>query len=152
MAFFPVLTVYRDRDIHQATGRLYWTDMGTPPLNDGSVWSSKRDGSDIQSVVPKGQVHTPKQCVIDQEAGKLYFCDREGMRVHRVDLDGSNHEILIQRGDFNDKAQMANQTNWPVGIAVSRKLGKIFWTQKGHSKASEGRIFSADIDIPKGKT
>ena len=37
---------------------------------------------------------------------------------------------------------------WPVGITVSKKLRKFFWTQKGHSKANEGRIFCAGLDMP----
>lgn len=36
------------------------------------------------------------------------------------------------------------------GITISQKLQKLFWTQKGGSKAGRGRIFSAAIDIPKG--
>lgn len=129
---------------------MYFTAMGAPTENDGEIWSSKLDGSDARRLLAPGQIHTPKQCVIDQQSGKLYVCDREGMRVHRMDLDGSNHEILVQQGDFRDKKQMQEQTNWCVGITVSRKLGKFFWTLKGRPKSSEGRIFSANINFPEG--
>lgn len=34
---------------------------------------------------------------------------------------------------------------------MARKLGRFFWTQKGaSSKANQGRIFSATIDMPEG--
>ncbi|KIL90178.1 hypothetical protein FAVG1_06917 [Fusarium avenaceum] len=136
-------------DVHG--DRMYWTCMGHPPTNDGAVYSAKLDGSDIRTVVPRGQVHTPKQLHISQESKKIYFCDREGLRIHRCNLDGSEHEVLVQTGDFaNEPEKVADQTNWPVGITVSDKLGKIFWTQKGPSKGNGGRIFSASIDMPAG--
>ncbi|KLO97500.1 Uncharacterized protein LW93_3478 [Fusarium fujikuroi] len=131
--------------------RMYWTCMGYPPNNDGAVYSAKLDGSDIRTVIPRGRVHTPKQLHISQGSKKIYFCDREGLRIHRCNLDGSEHEILVQTGDFAqefDKA--ADQTNWPVGITVSENLGKVFWTQKGPSKGNDGRILSTSIDISEG--
>ncbi|RFN52411.1 hypothetical protein FIE12Z_3342 [Fusarium flagelliforme] len=136
-------------DVHG--DRMYWTCMGNPPANDGALYSAKLDGSDIRTVVPRGQVHTPKQLHISHATKKIYFCDREGLRVHRCNLNGSEHEILIQTGDYaNEPEKVADQKNWPVGIAVSDKLGKIFWTQKGASKGNEGRIFCASINIPSG--
>ena len=63
------------------------------------VHSAKLDGGDVRAVVPSGGVRTGKQCVVDQQAKKLYFTDREGLRVMRVNLDGLSHESLIQNGD-----------------------------------------------------
>lgn len=40
----------------------------------------------------------------------------------------------------------------PIGIAVSRTLNKLFWTQKGRPKGSDGRIFAASLDVPAGRT
>ena len=127
--------------------------MGNPVANDGAVYSAKLDGSDIQTLVPPAAVHTPKQCVVDQHTKKLYFTDREGMRVMRVDLDGSNHETLVQNGDWKvDTDRMTDQRNWCVGITLSHKLGKFFWTQKGFSKSGTGRIFCANMEMPQGAT
>ena len=39
---------------------------------------------------------------------------------------------------------------WCVGIAISRRLGNVFWSQKGFSKAGTGRIFSANLEMPAG--
>lgn len=139
-------------DISLKTGRIYWTNMGIPTSNDGQVQSCKLDGSDIQTAIPKGAVHTPKQLIIDQESNKLYFCDREGMRVMRSNLDGSEHEILIQTGDWKNEEEAADQLNWCVGISVDRRGGKFYWTQKGMSKAGKGRIFRANIEMPKGES
>jgi hypothetical protein len=66
-------------DISLKTGRIYWANMGIPTENDGIVQSFKLDGSDIQTVIQAGDVHAPKQLIIDQENDKLYICDREGL-------------------------------------------------------------------------
>ncbi|KXT03668.1 hypothetical protein AC578_5155 [Pseudocercospora eumusae] len=139
--------------ISKKYGRIFWTQMGNPGSNDGSIMSANLDGSDVRSLLPKGAVNTPKQIVIDEEAGKLYFCDREGLRVHRCGLDGSNQEILVQTGDsvLNQEHQM-DQTRWCVGIALSKKLNRVFWTQKGAPKSKQGRILCASLDMPEGET
>lgn len=132
--------------------RLYWTNMGIPSSNDGSVMSANRDGSDVRTIVPQGSVHTPKQIAIDQASGKLYFCDREGLRVMRCNLDGSDLETIVQTGDWRKPEDKADLLKWCVGITISPALGKFFWTQKGNPKSNQGRIFMANIDIPAGET
>ncbi|KAK3695725.1 hypothetical protein B0T22DRAFT_456057 [Podospora appendiculata] len=134
-----------------STNRLFWTNMGAhPSARDGSLMSSALDGTDIQTVLAPGQVHTPKQLVLvpTPHRPKLYFCDREGMSVHRCDAaDGSHHETLVQRA-----GAVGDQTQWCVGIAVDPVAAKIYWTQKGHSKAGQGRIFRAGMEVPQGET
>ncbi|RMZ78005.1 hypothetical protein DV737_g4122, partial [Chaetothyriales sp. CBS 132003] len=140
-------------EVAHSTKRIYWTNMGTPSANDGSIQSSNLDGSDVKYVVKPGEVHTPKQTFIDQDANKIYYCDREGLRVWRCNLDGTGQEVIFKSGDWQKEPEKgANPTYWPVGIAISKKLNKFFWTQKGHSKASEGRIFAASLDLPAGST
>lgn len=139
--------------IDACEGRMYWTNMGNPSKNDGTVLSAKLDGSDVKTVIASGHVHTPKQLHIDQESKKLYFCDREGLRVMRSNLDGSEHETLIQLGDWQSEPEKVQvQSNWPVGITVSRKSNKFMWSQKGGSKASDGTIYAASLDMPSGST
>src|ERR1700728_373567 len=60
-------------------GYLYWTNMGVPYLNDGSVERADLDGKNRQVIVPEGATFTPKQLHLDKKNGKLYWCDREGM-------------------------------------------------------------------------
>ena len=139
--------------VSTSTKRMYWTNMGTVKGNGGSIQSANLDGSDVQYVLKPGQIHTPKQMVIDQESNKIYVCDREGLRVMRCNLDGSELETLYRTGDWEKEPEkMKDGKNWPVGISVSKKLGKFFWTQKGQSKANEGRIFSANLQMPEGAT
>lgn len=139
-------------DVALSVGKLFWTSMGIPSKNDGAIWSSNLDGSDAKVVIPPGSVHTPKQLVIDQVSSKLYFCDREGLRVHRCNFDGSSLETIVETGDFHNKEHKEDQTRWCVGVIVSPATGKFYWTQKGSSKGNKGRIFRANIDFPKGET
>ncbi|KAL4804774.1 hypothetical protein BDV18DRAFT_161861 [Aspergillus unguis] len=138
--------------ISLSKGRMFWSNMGIPSKNDGTLESANLDGSDRKVIVKAGVVHTPKQLTIDHVNEKVYFCDREGMRVHRVNFDGSGHEVLIQTGDFNNSTDKSDQTKHCVGIAVDPKRGKFYWTQKGPSKAGKGRIFRANISMPAGAT
>jgi hypothetical protein len=131
-----------------AGGHIYWTNMGIPNLDDGSIERADLDGGNRRVIVPQGVTHTPKQIQLDKDGGKLYWCDREGMRVMRANLDGSQVETLVEagRGDKDSR----DQARWCVGITIDPKLGKIYWTQKGPDNAGLGRIFRANIDIPKG--
>src|SRR5580704_9025422 len=75
-----------------AAGHLYWTNMGNPKVNDGSILRSNLDGLNLTTIVPADGTFTPKQLQIEKSTGKLYWCDREGMRVMRSNLDGSSIE------------------------------------------------------------
>src|SRR5438128_550602 len=71
-------------------GHIYWTDMGVPNLNDGSIERADLNGQNRRMIIPEGSTFTPKQLYLDKKNGKLYWSDREGMRVMRSNLDGSN--------------------------------------------------------------
>jgi 3-hydroxyacyl-CoA dehydrogenase len=138
-------------DVSISSGKIFWTNMGKSPSgNNGSVMSANLDGTNVETIVPEGEVHTPKQIKIDHNNKKLYFCDREGMRIHRCDFDGSNHDIILQAGD--SKTDVEDQMKWCVGIAVDPQAGKFYWSQKGPSKAGKGRIFRANMQMPDGET
>jgi DNA-binding beta-propeller fold protein YncE len=78
-----------------AAGHLYWTNMGNPKANDGTIFRSDLDGRNMTTIVASGDTFTPKQLQIDKANGKLYWSDREGMRVMRANLDGSDIETLV---------------------------------------------------------
>jgi hypothetical protein len=134
-----------------ASGYLYWTNMGNPKANDGSILRSDLDGRHMTSVVAPGGTFTPKQLQLDRDNGKLYWCDREGMRVMRANLDGSSVETLVDTSQGDERPGL-DARKWCVGIAVDAAGGKIYWTQKGGDNAGEGQIFRANIDIPLGQS
>jgi len=132
-------------------GHIYWTNMGsTPSANDGSIERADLDGRNRKVIVPPGGTFTPKQIQLDKKNGKLYWCDREGMRVMRSNLDGSRIETLVQTGEGD--ADRRDQTRWCVGITIDPERKQIYWTQKGPDNGEQGRIFRAGIEIPKGQT
>jgi hypothetical protein len=131
-------------------GHIYWTNMGIPNLNDGSVERADIDGKNRKTIVAKGVTHSPKQIILDKKGGKLYWCDREGMRVMRCNLDGSRLETLIETG--RGEADSRDATRWCVGLTIDRKLGHIYWSQKGLDNAGLGRISRAKLEILAGQT
>ena len=131
-------------------GHIYWTNMGSIGGNDGTIFRADLDGENLTTIVPEGHTHTPKQLQLDQKNGKLYWCDREGMRVMRANLDGSKIETLIETGHGDEDRRAAR--NWCVGIALDVERKHVYWTQKGSDNAGEGRIFRAGLEIPKGQT
>ena len=124
--------------------------MGNPPANDGSIERVDLDGGNRTTIVPSGGAYTPKQLHLEAVGRKLYWGDREGMRVMRCDLDGSNVETLVQTGQGDDDRR--DETRWCVGVAVDHVGGHLYWTQKGPSDAGLGRILRAGIDIPAGES
>jgi hypothetical protein len=130
-------------------GHIYWTSMGSVVASDGSILRADLDGKNVAIIVPEGGTHTPKQLQLDKKNGRLYWSDREGMRVMRANLDGSNIETLIETGHGDEERRDARKQC--VGIALDVDRGHVYWTQKGSDNAGEGRIFRAGIDIPKGQ-
>jgi len=131
-------------------GHVYWTNMGNPSVDDGSIERADLKGGNRTTIVPPGGAFTPKQLHLEAVGRKLYWGDREGMRVMRCDLDGSNVETLVQTGQGDDDRR--DQTRWCVGVAVDPAGGHLYWTQKGPSDAGLGKILRAGIDVPAGDT
>jgi DNA-binding beta-propeller fold protein YncE len=133
-----------------AAGHIYWTNMGDPKANDGSIERADLDGRNRKTIVPQGGTFTPKQLQLEKKSGKLYWCDREGMRLMRANLDGSNIETLVDTSQ-GDPRPGPDATKWCVGVAIDVDGGKVYWTQKGPDNAGKGRILRADIEIPPGQ-
>ena len=132
-------------------GHIYWTNMGGGlKLNDGFIERADLDGQNRKTIIPKGGTFTPKQLHLDKENGKLYWSDREGMRVMRSNLDGSQIETLVDTSQ-GDARPGNDAKKWCVGITVDPKRGQIYWTQKGPDNAEVGKICRASIEIPKGE-
>ncbi|KAJ5630007.1 hypothetical protein N7528_003664 [Penicillium herquei] len=116
-----------------ANGRIFWTCMGNPGKRDGAVYSADLSGGDIKTLVSAGTINTPKQLTLDRVNEKVYFCDREGLRVYRCNYDGTELECIISAGNADDLETMQNAENWC-----------------GPSKGGKGRIFCANILTPSG--
>ncbi len=130
-------------------GHIYWTIMGRAAADDGMIERIDLDGSHLTTIVPAGGTFTPKQLKLDPVHRKLYWSDREGMRIMRANLDGSNIETLVETG--HGDADRRDPGNWCVGIALDLASGKVYWTQKGSDNAGIGSIRRANLEIPAGE-
>lgn len=137
--------------VDAAARHIYWTNMGNPTANDGFIERADVDGQNRQTIVRPGDTFTPKQLQLEKQSAKLYWCDREGMRVMRANLDGSNIETLVDTSQ-GDQRPGPDATKWCVGVAVDVDGGKVYWTQKGPDNAGQGRLFRADVELPAGQT
>lgn len=131
-------------------GHIYWTNMGVPSLNDGSIERADLDGGNRITIVPPGGTHTPKQLILDKPTGKLFWGDREGMRVMSCNLDGSEIQTLVQTGDGDEDRK--DQTRWCVGVAVDHDWNEIWWTQKGPDNGNVGQLLRAPLTLRPGET
>jgi DNA-binding beta-propeller fold protein YncE len=130
--------------------QIYWTNMGKVKADDGSIQRMNLDGTNLTTIVPVGGTFTAKQLKLEKKSRKLYWSDREGMRVMRCNLGGTHVETLVETAR-GDEARL-DARNWCVGIAVDPDRGKIYWTQKGGDNANLGTIRRANIEIPRGQT
>ncbi|CAI7673486.1 unnamed protein product [Penicillium manginii] len=133
--------------VHQ---HIYWTNMGIPLANDGSIQRCDLSGKNIVTIVPRGKTHTPKQLIIAPVSQKLYWSDREGMKVMRANMDGSDVEVLYRASTVDSDKRL--QGNWCVGICVDEESNNIFWSQKGPSKGNKGRIFRMGLEMITGES
>jgi hypothetical protein len=136
--------------VDPAAGYIYWANMGVPHRNDGSIERADLDGGNRRFIIPEGGTFTPKQLHLERRSGKLYWSDREGMRVMRANLDGSQVETLIQTGE--NEGDRHDPSNWCIGVTVDPIRGQVYWTQKGADGSGHGRIYRAGTDVPLGRT
>src|SRR5260370_10142543 len=109
--------------VDPAARHIFWTNMGKMKADDGSIERLDLDGKNLTMVVPAGGTFTPKQLKLDKKSGKLYWSDREGMRVMRPNLDGSNIETLVETGRGEAARPMAR--TWAVVITLTVRVGKM---------------------------
>ena len=120
-------------------GYVYWTNMGSVygGANLGTIQRMRIETERIETVVPVGTTNTPKQIAIDNKARKLYWCDREGARVWRSDLDGAHPEVLVSGHGL---AQ-------PVGLALDVDKHQFYFSDRVSRK-----IYRAGFDAPEGQS
>ena len=135
-----------------AAGHVYWTNMGAVPgRNDGSIERADIDGKNRRFIVPPGGTFTPKQLHLDKANGKLYWSDREGMRVMR---SKSRRFADPNPRPDRDRAKMTAMTR-PDGALESPSIpnkDRSTGRKKAGTTPESGRILRAGIDIPKGET
>jgi hypothetical protein len=118
-----------------AAGHIYWTNMGDPKKNDGSIMRSDLNGKNMISIVPPGGTSTPKQLQMEKRSGKLYWSDREGMRVMRANLDKSEIETLVDTSTGDSRPDRIRRN----GVSASR------WTPMAASSIGRRRVVTTRV-------
>lgn len=130
---------------------IYWSNMGENrggnyDADDGSINVMNFDGTGRKILVGNGVVRTGKQLQLDQDAQRLYWCDREGGKVVSCKTDGTDLQIHIERPRNSEgKVDILDQC---VGITLDVANNWLYWTQKGTSKGNLGRLYRAPL-VPK---
>src|SRR5258708_12638229 len=62
-------------------GHIYWTNMGNPIKNDGSIERVNLDGKNRTTIIPEGETFTPKQLHLEKETANLYSSDPAAIPV-----------------------------------------------------------------------
>jgi hypothetical protein len=129
--------------VDKEAGLIYFSNM-----MPGSIERVRMDGTGRTSLI-SGKFRVGKQLVLVVEDGvkKLYWCDREGQKVIRANIDGSRMEIVA---DTSKDTCTGRECKNAVGIAVDTKNGWVYWTQKG--SGGSGSIHRAPTKMKAGET
>jgi hypothetical protein len=133
-------------------GYIYYSQMGSGSFlsGNGTIERENLDGSGRTILVSGGVTTTPKQLILAEVESikKLYWGDREGMKVMRSNTDGSDVEVVI---DTSTSAGSA-ESKTVVGVAVDTVNDWLYWTQKGSSIIRNGSLHRARLIPPAGST
>lgn len=134
-------------------GSMIVTCMGIPDRNDGYlvriVPDEAKHNWTTEVIVSPGSTHTPKQVQLDEKNNRIYWCDREGGRIQRCNIDGTGLETLYRTAQDMPRP-LTDQSQQCVGISLDKSRGHLYWTQKGSPRGGQGRIFRMNIEQPVG--
>jgi sugar lactone lactonase YvrE len=130
--------------VDKEAGYIYFSNM-----RPGTVQRVKMDGTGLTTLVPENKFKVGKQLVLVVEDGKkkLYWCDREGQKVWRANVDGSGLEVVV---DTSKDTCTGSECKNAVGVAVDTKNGWVYWTQKG--SGGSGSIHRVPTKMKAGET
>ena len=90
--------------------KMYWSDWYSP----AKIEVANMDGTERQVLVEGGHLMWPNGLSIDYDTRKLYWADARSNTIERIDLDGLNHQVVLQGLPH------------PFGLDVHK--GFIYWT------------------------
>jgi hypothetical protein len=130
--------------VDKEAGYIYISNM-----RPGSIQRAKLDGSNLTTLFTGNGFKVGKQLVLATIDGvkKLYWADREGMKVMRSGIKGDNVETLV---DTSKDPCSEPECKHAVGVAVDEANGFFYWTQK--SRGGFGSIHRAPTSFKAGQT
>lgn len=138
-----VETLYADSPTQSPDGivvdghEIFWTTMGRPTRRPdipgeagldysaptGGIHAITYGGTECRDITTQGAITTGKHLAYDG-AGSLYFGDREGFRVSRIETNGSSlTDLVVNPRDDEGLGEC-------IGVAVDTDRRHLYWTQK----------------------
>jgi len=142
--------------VDKAAGFIYVSIMGSAGrANNGSIIRMGLDGKGMTTLVAPGKTHTPKQLTLVEHDGqkKLYWGDREGMKVMRCNINGGDLEVVVDTAKLAcpSRGAATPACRYVVGVAVDSEKKMVYWTQKGSASAGDGSIHRAPLTMKAGE-
>lgn len=124
-----------------------WTNMARGP--NGSLQRTDLHGKALQGdgkyLVDPGSFETGKEIELDTRDNKLYWADRDGMKVMRANRDGSNVEAFVHHFIDRDEIDSDGKTialENPVGIALDLENRHLYFTDRFMA-----RVMRVSLDV-----
>ncbi|MCG8408458.1 MAG: thrombospondin type 3 repeat-containing protein [Phycisphaerales bacterium] len=120
--------------IDSEDNEMYWIDAGSDVIQKADLMV----GSGITTLVSEG-LGAPSAIALDKAGGKLYWADVQPSvlrGVHRVNLDGSNAELIVE----------STEAQSPRGVAISPGLSKVYWTDSATQKIRRANLDGSGVE------
>src|SRR6266481_4921655 len=125
-----------------AGGHIYWTNMGNPKANDGTIDRADLDGTKIETLVDTSQgdarpgADARKWCVgiaLDVEGGKLYWTQKGAEKAGQGRIFRANLEVPVGQTPANrqDIELLYNNLPEPIDLDLDLRNRIMYWTDRG---------------------
>ena len=115
--------------VDEKNQKIYWADSRTRKIQRANF-----DGTNIEDIIA-AKSGLPYYVDVDTSVGKLYWTDTH--IIQRSNLDGTGVEEIVT---WQDGVQ------WPRGIAVDEKEGKIYWADSDTRKIQRSNLDGTEIE------
>lgn len=92
-------------------------------------------GTLINATVKEHAPDVPRSLTIDYREKKLYWCDPNFFRIHRIGLDGSDHEILLH----------SNINFVPFSMAYHNQY--VFWYDTSNDSIRRMHVNTSNVKV-----
>ncbi|KZP17142.1 hypothetical protein FIBSPDRAFT_894539 [Athelia psychrophila] len=144
-------------DTAPGKGQIYVTCMGnSTTTNEGHLMDAAGDGTGVEVIEPNGAMFTLKQLVIDTTTERLYWADREGMRVMHWRFQGPTgpypprqHRHLRRPNPASRTDIQALYAHLPelIDLELDAATQALYWTDRGDPPLGN-TLNRADVSSP----
>ena len=100
----------------QGRGKIYWTESN-------KIRRANLNGNAAEDIIT--DLKTPLHIALDIQNEKIYWVNFAPPKIYRANLDGSEIEAIINRGEPN--AELEKDLPSPFTIALDTNASKIYW-------------------------